>query len=166
MCRDYANCQLMGSEFTIRNHGAKQRRRRVSAWRAHEIRFTVYFPLTKNPAGVAIVRLKKIKRPGGAGDFELEPLLEDEFGIWLHGATGSVWKDLRQAEASSRLTLWCCSIPTLFSVAWWVDDPGDRRLEIDVCLCPQRELDGWSYIDLELDPVRHLRWERGNPGPR
>jgi predicted RNA-binding protein associated with RNAse of E/G family len=40
-------------------------------------------------------------------------------------------------------------------VAWWVDDPTDKRLEIDVCLAPERTDDGWSYVDLELDPVRH-----------
>src|SRR5262249_42523500 len=40
-------------------------------------------------------------------------------------------------------------------VASWVDDPADRRLEIDVCLAPESEIDGWSYVDLELDPVRH-----------
>jgi len=45
--------------------------------------------------------------------------------------------------------------PDRYWVAVWVDDPEDRRLEIDVCLPPQQESDGWSYIDLELDPVRH-----------
>ena len=100
------------------------------------------------------MRLKKIKRPGGAGYFELEPLLEDEFGTWLHGPTGSVWKNLRDA-GELPFDVVVLLHPERYFVAWWVDDPGDRRLEIDVCLCPQREHDGWSYIDLELDPVRH-----------
>ncbi len=45
--------------------------------------------------------------------------------------------------------------PNRYWVAVWVDDPADRRLEIDVCRPPLRESDGWSYIDLELDPIRH-----------
>jgi predicted RNA-binding protein associated with RNAse of E/G family len=45
-------------------------------------------------------------------------------------------------------------------VAWWVGDPADRRLEIDVCLPPQPIEGGWRYIDLELDPVLHERDSR------
>jgi hypothetical protein len=45
-------------------------------------------------------------------------------------------------------------------VAWWVGDPADRRLEIDVCLPPHATEDGWRYVDLELDPVLHQRDSR------
>ncbi|MFC8616384.1 DUF402 domain-containing protein [Micromonospora purpureochromogenes] len=45
-------------------------------------------------------------------------------------------------------------------VAWWVGDPADRRLEIDVCLPPEGTEAGWRYIDLELDPVLHERDSR------
>ncbi|MEH0985094.1 DUF402 domain-containing protein [Micromonospora sp. CPCC 205556] len=45
-------------------------------------------------------------------------------------------------------------------VAWWVDDPADRRLEIDVCLPPESTEAGWRYVDLELDPVLHERDSR------
>lgn len=45
-------------------------------------------------------------------------------------------------------------------VAWWVDDPADRRLEIDVCLPPEGTETGWQYIDLELDSVLHQRDSR------
>ncbi|GIG87928.1 hypothetical protein Pen02_28640 [Plantactinospora endophytica] len=45
-------------------------------------------------------------------------------------------------------------------VAWWVDDPADRRLEIDVCLPPEATEAGWRYVDLELDPVLHMRDSR------
>jgi predicted RNA-binding protein associated with RNAse of E/G family len=41
--------------------------------------------------------------------------------------------------------------------AWWVGDPADRRLEIDVCRPPEITEAGWRYIDLELDPVLHER---------
>ncbi len=43
------------------------------------------------------------------------------------------------------------------SVTWWVDDPDDRRVEIDICLPPMATTTGWSFVDLELDPVRHER---------
>jgi predicted RNA-binding protein associated with RNAse of E/G family len=39
--------------------------------------------------------------------------------------------------------------------AWWVGDPTDQRLEIDVCLPPEATEAGWQYVDLELDPVLH-----------
>lgn len=45
-------------------------------------------------------------------------------------------------------------------VTWWVDDPHDRRVEVDICLPPQRTDQGWSFIDLELDPIRHERDQR------
>ncbi|WP_170285308.1 DUF402 domain-containing protein [Micromonospora palomenae] len=45
-------------------------------------------------------------------------------------------------------------------VAWWVGDPADRRLEIDVCLPPEGTEACWRYIDLELDPVLHERDSR------
>jgi hypothetical protein len=40
-------------------------------------------------------------------------------------------------------------------VAWWVDDPRGRRVSVDVCLPPARTEQGWTFVDLELDPVRH-----------
>lgn len=40
-------------------------------------------------------------------------------------------------------------------VTWWVEDPRDRRVEVDICLPPVETADGWSFVDLELDPVRH-----------
>jgi hypothetical protein len=40
-------------------------------------------------------------------------------------------------------------------IAWWVDDPRGRRVSVDVCLPPARTAQGWTFVDLELDPVRH-----------
>jgi len=45
-------------------------------------------------------------------------------------------------------------------VAWWVADPADPRLEIDVCRAPEETETGWRYIDLELDPVLHKQDSR------
>jgi predicted RNA-binding protein associated with RNAse of E/G family len=39
--------------------------------------------------------------------------------------------------------------------AWWVGDPADQRLEIDICLPLEATDVGWRYVDLELDPVLH-----------
>lgn len=51
----------------------------------------------------------------------------------------------------------CCSYCTRTVRGWCggVDDPADRRIELDVCLPPERTAEGWRYVDLELDPVRH-----------
>jgi hypothetical protein len=102
----------------------------------------------------AVVRLIKIKRPGGRFWFDLEPVLEDDHGTWLYGRPGARW-----AAPQDGGTLSMAGVVLLAAgrpwVAWWVDDPADRRLEIDVCLPPEPVDRGWRYVDLELDPVRH-----------
>jgi hypothetical protein len=100
------------------------------------------------------VRLHKIKRPAGPFSFDVEPLIEDEFGVWLFAARGFRW-DAPHDRGTLPLDCLLLLSPDRPWVAWWVDDPADRRLEIDVCLAPKREKDGWSYVDLELDPIRH-----------
>lgn len=108
-----------------------------------------------NNQAATIVKLWKIKRPAGRGFFDLHPLVEDEFGVWLHGARGSKWRAPSHATGTLAFDVLVLLSPERCWVAWWVDDPGDRRLEIDVCQAPMREDDGWSYVDLELDLVRH-----------
>ena len=98
--------------------------------------------------------MHKIKRPGGVYSLDVEPVDEDEFGMWLHAPRGSAWQSPSDTGTLPFDVLLLLSA-VRFWVAWWVDDPADRRLEIDVCLCPVRVNDGWSYVDLELDPVRH-----------
>ena len=101
-----------------------------------------------------MLRLHKIKRPVGIFSFEVEALGEDEFGIWLRVPRGSIW---RAPHDFGRLQFNCLMLlkPARPWVAWWVDDPVDRRLEIDICLPPEREEYGWSYVDLELDLFLH-----------
>ena len=103
---------------------------------------------------LSALKVHKIKRPGGVGWFDVEPVGEDEFGIWLHAARGSAWQAPHDVGTLSLDVLLLIS-PARYWVAWWVDDPADRRLEIDVCLQPDRVVDGWSFVDLELDVVRH-----------
>lgn len=100
------------------------------------------------------MKLRKIKRPAGISAFDVEPLVEDNFGVWLCARRGSKW----EAPHGSGTVPYDCLLllsPKRFWVAVWVDDPADKRLEIDICLPPERENDGWSYVDLELDPIRH-----------
>jgi len=104
-----------------------------------------------SPGGV---RLSKVKRPGGLFWFDLRFVGRNDHGIWLSGPIGSPWGAPHDA---GRLPV---DVAVLLSpgrpwVAWWVDDPADPRLEIDVCLPPERTASGWRYVDLELDPVRH-----------
>jgi hypothetical protein len=100
------------------------------------------------------VKLWKIKRPAGRFNFEVQPLIEDSYGVWLYARRGSGWE---APHASGELPFDALALVSLERcwVAWWVDDPQDRRLEIDVCLAPKSEIDGWSFVDLELDVVRH-----------
>ncbi|WP_084597900.1 DUF402 domain-containing protein [Micromonospora chokoriensis] len=102
------------------------------------------------------VRLSKIKRPGGVFWFDLELVGQDRDGTWLRGPVGSPRGAPHDSGTLSMpvIVLLTAGRPW---VAWWVGDPTDRRLEIDVCLPPERTEAGWRYIDLELDPVLHER---------
>jgi hypothetical protein len=100
--------------------------------------------------------LWKVKRPGGIYRFDFQQVAEDEDGTWLCGPIGSAWEAPHDSGALPVAVLvWLA--PGRPWAAWWVDDPGDRRLEIDVCLPPERVEGGWRYVDLELDPVWHER---------
>lgn len=100
------------------------------------------------------MRLVKIKRPGGAFWYDLEMVLVDEDGTWLHGPVGSRWGAPHDSGTLPVAVLLLLALDRPW-VAWWVDDPTDRRLEIDVCRPPELFGSEWRYIDLELDPVRH-----------
>jgi len=100
------------------------------------------------------VRLSKVKRPGGVFWYDLTFIGQDEHGMWLSGPNGSPWGAPHDAGSLS-VHVVVLLAPSRPWVAWWVDDEADRRLEIDVCLPPERTVDGWQYVDLELDPVRH-----------
>ncbi|MGI5151487.1 DUF402 domain-containing protein [Plantactinospora sp. CA-294935] len=107
----------------------------------------------------ASVRLSKVKRPGGVFWFDLQLVLRDRDGTWLRGVAGSPWGAPHDSGVLSLpvVVLLAAGRPW---VAWWVDDPADRRLEIDVCLPPEVTEAGWRYVDLELDPVLHERDSR------
>lgn len=105
------------------------------------------------------MRLTKIKRPGGAFWFDLEQVLQDRDGTWLRGPAGSPWGAPHDSGTLAVPVVVLLTVGRPW-VAWWVGDPADRRLEIDVCLPPERTEAGWRYVDLELDPVRHERDSR------
>ena len=109
--------------------------------------------------GFRSTRLSKVKRPGGIYWFDLEHVREDGDGTWLRGATGSRW-GAPHASGTLPMPVVVLLMPGRPWVAWWVGDPADRRLEIDVCLPPERTEAGWTYVDLELDPVLHERDSR------
>jgi hypothetical protein len=101
-----------------------------------------------------VAKLCKVKRPGGTYTFEVQPVREDAFGVWLFAPTGSPWQ-APDDEGRLPVDVLVLLNPEQPWIAWWVDDPVDRRLEIDVCLPPAPVADGWSFVDLELDPKRH-----------
>lgn len=37
----------------------------------------------------------------------------------------------------------------------WVDDANDPRVDIDICLPPEKNEHAWTYVELELDVFRH-----------
>jgi uncharacterized protein DUF402 len=100
------------------------------------------------------IRLHKVKRPGGIFWFDLQPVTRDHDGTWLRGPAGSRWHAPHDS-GTLPVAVVVLLAPGRPWAAWWVDDPADRRLEIDVCLPPERTAGGWQYVDLELDPIRH-----------
>ena len=108
--------------------------------------------MTRDPGGYA--RIDKIKVPGGRCSFELTYVGEDEYGLWFYGRPGARWQ---MSHRNGQLDQAVMSLiqPGQAFVSWWIDDPDDRNLSIDVCLPPEETELGWRYVDLELDPVRH-----------
>jgi hypothetical protein len=98
--------------------------------------------------------LSKVKRPGGVHWYGFQPIAQDGDGTWLWGPVGSPWQAPHDDGTSAVPVLVWLATGRPWA-AWWVDEPADRRLEIDVCLPPEPTADGWRYVDLELDPVRH-----------
>jgi hypothetical protein len=98
--------------------------------------------------------LHKIKRPGGVHRYDTLLSGTDEFGTWLFAPQGAAWQ---APHDSGRLPFDVLVLlaPARPYVAWWCNDPHGRRLEIDVCLPPEPVTDGWSFVDLELDVIRH-----------
>jgi hypothetical protein len=99
-----------------------------------------------------------LKRPAGLFSYEFVSVAEDEHGTWLYGATGSSWQAPHDSGTLPYDVLLLVH-PDRWAVGWWVDDPDDPRVEIDICLPPLRTPVGWQFVDLELDPVRHERGE-------
>ena len=100
------------------------------------------------------MRLRKIKRPQGDHFFEVQPWADDEFGVWLFARTGARWHAPHAIGTLGFDVLLLLQADRNW-VAWWVDDPGGRHVVVDICLLPVREPEGWSFVDLELDPSRH-----------
>jgi len=103
---------------------------------------------------LASVKLLKVKRPAGVFSFEVQQLVSDSEGEWHYAAVGSEW-DVPHRAGRLLFDVVVLVRPGEWAVTWWVDEPGDRRVEVDVCLPPERTPDGWSFVDLELDVVRH-----------
>ena len=100
------------------------------------------------------MRVDKVKRPAGTFSFEFARLHGDRHGMWLFAPVGSTW------VAPHDRGILPVDVLVLVKAGrscatWWIDDARDRRVEVDVCLPPERTEDGWSYVDLELDVVRH-----------
>jgi len=100
------------------------------------------------------LQLHKVKRPGGVFSFDVEEVAADEHGTWLFAPRGSSWVAPHDRGVVPVHAL-ALNGAARHWVVWWVDDPADRRVEVDICLPPSRTADGWMFVDLELDPVRH-----------
>jgi uncharacterized protein DUF402 len=100
------------------------------------------------------VKLRKVKRPGGVFSFDARFFTEDARGEWLYLPTGSSW-EAEHDVGKLPFDVLVLMRPSEWFVSWWVDDRMDRRVELDICLPPERTEDGWSFVDLELDCVRH-----------
>lgn len=101
------------------------------------------------------MRLDKVKRPGGLWWFDLRVVADDADGTWLIGDPGARW-GAPHDTGEVPFPFVVLVAPDRPWATWWVAEPGDPRVEIDVCLPPERTERGWTYVDLELDPVLHV----------
>lgn len=99
------------------------------------------------------MRLDKVKRPAGVFSFRFRFLEQDGYGIWLYAPVGAAWVAPHDRGAMP-VDVVALVKPGRSFVTWWVDDPAGRRVDIDICLPPEKTADGWTYIDLELDVSR------------
>jgi len=106
-----------------------------------------------------LVRLHKVKRPGGVHRYDTLLIGTDEHGTWLFAPQGSAWQ-APHASGELPFDVLVLLAPVRPYIAWWCDDPDGRRLEIDVCVPPEPVTDGWSFVDLELDVIRHEDTDR------
>ncbi|GAB3239537.1 DUF402 domain-containing protein [Kineosporia babensis] len=108
---------------------------------------------------IPAVRLTKIKRPGGTLWFDLRQIHADEHGTWLYGAVGAPWSWTPTGGEPETGGLDHAAVMLLAEgrpwVGWWLNLADGRQLSIDVCLPTERTPHGWTFVDLELDPVRH-----------
>lgn len=102
------------------------------------------------------IGVTKVKRPGGLRRFDLEFVQEDEHGTWLFGEVGSHWTSPKGVGVFPNPYVMLLA-PGRPWGGWFIDFPHGPVLSIDVCLPAERTLHGWTYVDLELDPVRHER---------
>ena len=100
------------------------------------------------------MRLEKVKRPGGVFWYDVQHVRTDRDGNWLYGPVGTPWGAPHDHGTLEVAIVVLIPLGQPW-VAWWVEDPADPRLELDVCQMPERTDQGWRYVDLELDPVRH-----------
>lgn len=97
------------------------------------------------------VVLEKVKQPGErVFTFQMRALASDGHGEWFLLPAGSPWTAPHDAGTLpfDVVLLLATARPW---VAWWAPHPGDERLEVDVCLPPERSARGWRFVDLELD---------------
>ena len=119
----------------------------------------MYWPLGSRPTAGRLGRmtrmlLEKVKRPAGIAVREIEVVRDDEHGTWLLIPAGSPWTTPKSTGRMPADLLVLLAPKRPWVTKWW-DDDAKRTVEIDVCLPPERTERGWSYVDLELDPVRH-----------
>src|SRR5262245_59662969 len=83
----------------------------------------------------------------------MQPLGIDGFWERLFGPMGSPW-NAPHDEGTLPFDVVMLVHPQRWAVTWW-NDAANRYVGVDVCLPPVRTDDGWSYVDLELDVIRH-----------
>ncbi len=109
--------------------------------------------------------LRKVKRGRGFGRWPAYEIATDKHGRWLYSPKGTVylgypaasevieWEVGRAPDASEGMAELHLVPPTGWWVAKWCVSQGVRRIAVDVCVPAVLDVDEWSFVDLELDPV-------------
>jgi len=131
-------------------------------------------PSRANVRVVEVVGVTKIKRPIGSGSWRAVAIADDDHGQWLYTPPGSVyvgWDGERATEwevGRGNRTTSPPVIQLMPRIGWWTacwygrggyerGHAGDPlpSISVDVCTPPGFADGVWSYVDLELDPIRN-----------
>lgn len=103
------------------------------------------------------VTIRKLKLPNATGVWGAYVVAEDEYGTWFFTPAESPieWTNLDGKSKAWEFDVLCLIPPSEWYFAlWWGEHPYEVEVSVDVTALATREIDVWSWLDLEIDLFR------------